>query len=274
MALVPQVARAGDKGILDVHDDPVHPLGSIYRDQETGFTWQYLKAGEDLELGDCVKPWHNMFAITNLANAAAAGTKELNVGSSVELLGSTSNLRHIKNRSKEKEFAMLEVVSGTGAGQIGIILDIEDHKMVVEWDSDAGTLTTALDTTSDIEIFANWFSRKTIVADEPTLAVIQQRDGVSQNKYFWGGYCVNGSIKIAEAVTRGACLNTHATDGNAGLKGDTHDYSVAVANVSLDPAASSRDIVSAMVKCALLIGEVPTRTDLGYIASTVAPAAA
>lgn len=285
MALVPQIARAGDLGILDVHDEPVHPLGSIFHDQQTGFMWQYLKAGNDFDYGDTAEPWYNMFTITNLANAAGAGTKELDVGDSVELLGSSSNLRHIKNRSKEKEFAMLYVTGGTGAGQIGIIHNIEDHKLTVEWMTKDGTLTTALDTTSDIEIFAPWFSRKTTEADKPVSAVIQQWDGVDMNEYFWGGFCVTGGIKLGAGTTdvsvvRGDDLTTVATinsaiSGAVAPAGDASEHKVATALSSVTLATDNSSLtIPALIKCELLVGEVPSRTDLGYTGSTVAPAAA
>lgn len=285
MALLPQISRAGDQGILDVHDEPIHPLGSIFHDQETGYVWQYLKAGNDFDYGDTVEPWYEMFTITNLANAAAAGTKELNVGDSVELLGSSSNLRHIKNLSKQKEYAMLHVVGGTGVGQIGIILDIEDHKLTVEWLTKAGTLTTALDTTSDIKIFAPWFARKTTQLDKPTLAVIQQWDGLKMNEYFWGGYCLTGAIKLGAgttdvAVTAGDDLTTVATINSAisgavapGGDATEHKTATALSNVTLATDNASL-IIPALIECELMPGEVPVRTDVGYTSSTVAPAAA
>lgn len=284
MALVPQVARAGDQGLLDVHDEPVHPLGSIFRDQETGYVWQYLKAGNDFDYGDTVEPWYEMFTITNLANAAPAGTKELNVGSSVDLLASTSNLRHIKNRSKQKEYAMLHVVGGTGAGQIGVILDIESNKLVVEWFTKDGTLETALDTTSDIKIFAPWFGRKTTQLDKPTLAVIQQWDGLKMNEYFWGAKCVQGAIKLGAgtadvAVTAGDDLTTVATI-NSAISGavapgsDTTEHKTATALSTVTLATDNASlIIPALINCELEIGEVPVRTDLNYVSSTVAPAA-
>lgn len=284
MALIPQIARAGDQGLLDVHDDPVHPLGSIFRDEETGYVWQYLKAGNDFDYGDTVEPWYEMFTITNLANAAAAGTRELNVGDSVELLGSSSNLRHIKNRSKQKEFAMLHVVGGTGVGQIGVILDIEDHKLVVEWLNEEGTLTTALDTSSDIKIFAPWFGRKTTQLDKPTLAVVQQWDGLKMNQYFWGGSCLTGAIKLGAgstdvAVVAGDDLTTVATINSVingavapGTATTSHRTATALDTVTLATDNASL-IIPALIACELMPGEVPTRVDLGYISSTVAPAA-
>lgn len=285
MALLPQISRAGDQGILDVHDEPVHPLGSIFRDQETGYIWQYLKAGNDLDYGDTVEPWYEMFTITDLANAAAAGTKVLDVGSSVDLLSSTSNLRHIKNRSKEKEFAMLHVVGGTGAGQVAVIIDIASGKLTVEWLTKDGLLETALDTTSDIKIFAPWFARKTTQLDKPTLAVVQQWDGLKMNQYFWGGRCVQGAIKLGAgttdvAVTAGDDLTTVATINSAisgavapGTDTTEHKTATALSTVTLATDNASL-IIPALIHCELEIGEVPVRTDLNYISSTVAPAAA
>jgi len=284
MALIPQVARAGDQGLLDVHDEPVHPLGSIFRDQETGYVWQYLKAGNDLDYGDTVEPWYEMFTITNLANAASAGTKEINVGDSVELLGSSSNLRHVKNRSRQKEFAMLHVTGGAGVGQIAVIIDIEDHKLVVEWLTKEGTLTTALGTDSDIKIFAPWFARKTTQLDKATSAVVQQWDGLKMNEYFWGGYCLTGAIKLGAAttnvaVTAGDDLTTVATI-NSAISGavapgtDTTEHKTATALDTVTLATDNASlIIPALIECELMPGEVPTRTDLGYTASTVAPAA-
>lgn len=284
MALVPQVARAGDKGLLDVHDEPVHPLGSIFKDQETGYVWQYLKAGDDLNYGDAVKPWYEMLpTVTNLANAAGAGTRELNVGNSVDLLASTGNLRHVKNRSRQKEYAMLHVNSDTGQGQIGVILDIEDHKLVVEWLTEDGSLETALDTTSDLKFFAPWFAKKTDGDDEATLAVIQQWDGVKTNEYFWGANCAIGAIRFytpatQAALTAGDRLTT--TDGSDGaVVGNVADteHTTAIALTTTEETeftASSSVIIPALIRCELMPGEVPVRHDVGYTASTTAPPAA
>lgn len=285
MALLPQISRAGDLGILDVHDEPVHPLGSVFHDQETGYIWQYLKAGNDFDYGDTAEPWYEMFSVTNLANAAAAGTKEIDVGDSVELLGSSSNLRHIKNLSKQKEHAMLHVTGGAGVGQVGIIIDIEDHKLTVEWLTKDGTLTTALGTDSDFKIFAPWFARKTTQLDKPTLAVIQQWDGLKMNEYFWGGYCLTGVIKLGAgttnvAVTAGDDLTTVATINSAingavapGTDTTEHKTATALSTVTLATDNASL-IIPALIECELMPGEVPVRTDTGYISSTVAPAAA
>lgn len=284
MAVLPQIARIGDQGLLDVHDDPVHPLGSIYKDPESGYVWQYLKAGNDFDQGDVFEPWYEMFTITNLANAAAAGSKELDVGSSVELLGSSSNLRHVKNLSKQKEYAMLHVVGGTGVGQVGIILDIEDHKLTVEWLNKEGTLTTALDTTSDIKIFAPWFARKTTQLDKPTLGTIQQYDSFKMNQYFWSLKCGTGLIKLGAgttdvAVTAGDDLTTVATI-NSAISGavapgsDTTEHITATALTTVTLATDNSSlIIPAIIDCPLEIGEVPVRHDVGYTASTEYPAA-
>ncbi|MEG9862133.1 MAG: hypothetical protein V6Z81_06480 [Parvularculales bacterium] len=272
MAHMWSLPRADDDGVLGVHDEPYVPLGSIYHDSETGYVWQYFKAGEALSYGDAVVQSLSIHTITNLATAAPAGTRELN-DSGENFLTSLARIK--PKNSRQKEFAMLQVISGTGAGQRGIIHEIQQNRLVVEWDSETtatqhqGDLATALATDSDIQIFAPWLAEQSDAADEPTIGFVQQRDGVAQDKYFWALYCGIGKFRAGAAVTAGLALTTDATAGRMGPKGDTADFFSGIALA----AGADGDRVWGQLQAALMIGEVPTVTDIGYQPSTRPPPA-
>lgn len=296
MAIFWSLPRADDDGVLGVHDEPYAPLGSQYHDTETGFTWQYLKAFHDLNFGDAVMPAYNLFTITDLDTAAAAGSTELN-HATFNSGSFLTNLARVKSRSKQKELAMLQVTgSGTAGaiGQRGIITEIQAQRLVVEWLTDDGSLGTALPDTSDIEIFADWLARKsgytindatnnagggtTNAADVPTIGFVQQPDGVKQDEYFWALYCGKGTFVAGSAVSRGNALvpQSGASSGagrlKAAAKADGAANDINRCGTSLVDAASG-NTAWGNLKATMLIGEVPVKTDIGYQASTVAPPA-
>lgn len=266
MAHMWSLPRADDDGVLGVHDEPYVPLGSIYHDSETGYVWQYLKAAEALTEGEAVVQSLGLHTITDLATAAAAGTRELN-DTGENFLSSLP--RVTPKNSRQKEFAMLQVTGGTGVGQRGIIHEIQQTRLIVEWDSDDGDLETALDTTTDIEIFAPWLAKKSTGADQATIGFVQQDDGVAQDKYFWALFCGQGKFRAGAALTAGVALTTDATAGRLAAKGDTADFFAGTSQATL----ADGNIGWGQLQAALLIGEVPTVTDIGYQPSTKPPPA-
>lgn len=274
MAVTWDIARGDDSGVLGVHDEPFHPLGTIYQDMETGFVWQYVKAEEELTFGQAVKPSYNLLRTTaGQVAAAAAGTREINVVQGLNLL--TSLARVNPRNSRQKEYAMLDVVGGTGAGQQGIIHEIQRNRLIVEWDGFVnnkpnGNLLTALDNTSLIEIYALWLGQKTTDADDPTIGFVQQRDGVPLGKYFWILYCGTGKFLSGAAIARGGALMAGATDGTLIPATAAALNRVGISNVTV---AGSAGQFSGTLKANILIGEVPTRIDIGYNPSTQPPPA-
>lgn len=265
MAYLPDLPRADDDGVLAVHDEPYAPLGSCYRDQQTGYVYQYLKAAEALQYGDALEATA-LHTITDLATAAAVGSTELNDSGETFL----TSLARVKKTSRQKEMAMLSVIGGTGAGQTGIITEIQNTRLIVEWNTEDGTLGTALDNTSDIRIFATWLASRTDAAGAPTVGFAQQRDGVAQDKYFWALYEGKGIYRAGAAVAEGNALTPDATAGRL----------APIAATNLNPACGWADHVAAdgargwaSLKANILVGEVPVVTDIGYQASTTAPPA-
>jgi len=262
MALLFSLPRADDDGVLGVHDEPYVPLGSCYMDAETGYTWQYLKAAVDLAQGEAVSPSTNLHTLDNVDVATAAGSREL-VDNGSNFL---TSLVRVEKTSRQKEFALIQVVSGTGNGQSGIIHEIQKTKLLIEWISSDGSLKTALDTTSDVAISAPWLAKKA-ASDIAVLGFVQQPNGVSQDEYFWALFCGQGLAKAGAAITAGAALTAHSTAGTVDVKGDAADFNIGTALF----AAAANDLFLVSIKATLLIGEVPIKTDIGYQASTVAP---
>ena len=263
MARMWSLPRADDEGVVAQHDEPYAPLGSIYQDAETGYFWQYLKAAEALAFGQAVRPYYNIHTVTGLSTAAPAGSREL-IDANENFL---TSLARVKTQSRWKEMAMLTVVGGTGIGQRGTIIEIQQERLVVEWDSTDGGLATALDTTSNLEIFAPWLARTT-VADTATIGFVQRPDGYEQDKYFWALYCGTGTYHTGGAVARGNALTTDASAGYLKPKGDSDDYFAGTAGASI----ADDNLTWGTLQASLLIGEVPVKTDVGYTPSTLTPA--
>ena len=262
MARLWSLPRADDEGVVAQHDEPYVPLGSCYWDAETGFTWQYLKAGEALAFGEAVRPSYNLHTITGLSTAAPAGSREL-IDANENFL---TSLVRVNTQSRWKEMAMLTVSGGTGIGQRGIIIEIQQERLVVEWDSPDGSLTTALDTTSNLEIFADWLAVKS-AEDTAVTGFVQRKDGYLQDKYFWALHTGKGTYHTGANVVRGNPLTTDASVGYLRPKVAADDYFAGTAGVSI-----VNDHLSwGNLQASLMIGEVPVRTDVGYTPSTVAP---
>lgn len=271
MAIFWSLPRADDTGVLGVHDEPICPLGSQYHDAETGYIWQYLKAGENLVFGDALVPNRNMHTVTDLATAAEAGSMEINDTTENFL----TSLPRVKPKSKQKEMAMLQIVGGTGVGQRAVITEIYQTRLVVEWLTSNGALETALGTDTDIEIFADWLATKSGTKDVSTIGFVQQLDGVQQDEYFWALWCGKGTVrKAAGSITRGAALTADAggrvTTLMRATDGSTN--SIRTCGSALVETAAVGNLF-ANLKAEHLIGEVPVRTDVGYQASSIAPPA-
>ena len=262
MALLWSLPRADSEGVLAQHDEPYAPLGSIYQDAKTGYIWQYLKSGVALTFGLAVGPSYNVHTITGLTTPAPAGSREL-IDANENFL---TSLVRIKTQSRWKEMAMLTVVGGTGIGQRGTIIEIQQERLVVEWDSSDGSLTVALDTTSNIEIFADWLATLA-PEDTATTGFVQRPDGYLQDKYFWALCKGKGTYHAGSTIVRGNALTT---DNNAGLlkvKAAGDIYFAGTAGTS----QVNNSLTWGILQASLMIGEVPVRTDIGYTSSTVAP---
>ena len=189
--------RVDDAGILAINDEPYVPLGSQYHDKDTGEIWQYVKAFEALNYADALTMTMNVHTVSTLGTAAPAGSIELN--DSGENFFTAGNMERLVRTTRQREHAMLEVVDGTGAGQRATIIEIQQNRLIVEWDTPDGTLQTALDTTSDLEIYAPWMARRSSAEDQPTIGWCQNRNGVEQDKYFWALACGIGTFRLGNA---------------------------------------------------------------------------
>lgn len=278
MAVLPDLPRADDDGVLAIHDEPYAPLGSCYQDQDTGYMYQYLKAAEALLYGDALQSYYALHTITNLdLSYLPTGVTTIPAGAH-DIEDRTENfltsLARVVPNSKQMEMAMLSVISGAGVGQRGIITEFQNNRLVVEWDTQDGALEVALDATTDIEIYADWLARKVRNPAAQTIGFVQNRNGVPQDKYFWALYEGKG-VYIAGAViaAAGTVLTPHATDGRLGPRGASDNNTAGYALTGIaDPGAAGR-LGRASLKANILVGEVGVRQDIGYTSSTNRPPA-
>ena len=110
-----------------------------------------------------------------------------------------------------RAYAMLQVFSGAGHGQLGVITDYNEHEMTVRWDTEDGTLGTALTTASDLEWVAPWLMEETDAVDEEINGFAQ----LAATKGQYGLILEEGLGKVlgVAAVAAGDQLVSSATDG-------------------------------------------------------------
>lgn len=213
--------------------------------------WVYLKAGVVLEQGEGLMSNMSIGTIiTNLDTVSAAGSDLItDTGSTFETDGVLTGM-------------MISVHGGTGLGQFGIVLEVQSETVLrIQWlSSGDGKLDTALDTTSDLTVFAPWLG--ILCANDKTCIGFAQID-VALNSFFWA--LVNG-------IGYGVMDTSVAMAENDPLTiGDTSGQLTKVAATDLDsPCATAVHIMTTDATQAVImahartISSVPFGDQFGY----------
>lgn len=208
--------RGTDDGVYSINDEPYAALGECYSEHETDSIWVYLKASVALAKGEAVKGKIITLSAA-LAAAVAAGTHKLNHAAATF---NTTLSGVPADGAKNYENAEIHIGAGTGAGQNGTIISYTNTELTIYWDSDDGTLKTALvggagdATDSKYQLNIPWLAVKAETAD--SVIGFAQRD-VAAGKYFWALNEGRGVAHTGEEIAAadvGGELNIHAsTDG-------------------------------------------------------------
>lgn len=203
-----------EKGERDVHDEPRQALGSCYIPNTDDTTLCYVRFAEDVTEGDVIRTKYAHYSKTNLSPQTNGGSVYAPAGTQIitehdatyeaSLNGSSEN--QIPPEPTLRDYAKIAITDGTGVGQRGYITHYTNKVLNIRWyDTDDGTLKTALDGTSDYEIFAPWLVEKAF-AD---------------------------AASATEAATNGIVLARSAKAGQYGLVGVEGDFPVRV-NATVD----------------------------------------
>ena len=197
-----------------IHDYPIVPLGTCVVDDQDDREWVYLKARAALTKGHALQASLNILG-TGLDNlhTVAAGTRQITFTTAEITAANLTLLNRVADNSQNGEYLELYVHGGAGVGQQAIVVAKDDRVFDLWWDSDDGGLETALDATSDLELFAMWWAHAANNADG-TIALAQA--DIAQDKYFWGLRKGRGVGVAHNAITANTSLKPTDVAGEIG----------------------------------------------------------
>ena len=256
-----QVGLSG--GQFNVHEEPQANPGSCFYDNKNGKIWVYMKANVALKQGEAVTIqtlWGG--ALDDVFDAASAGSIYLKRASG----GTTNlatNLPGLQNDYEYKERPIIYAYSGTGHGQMGVIVEVLEDRFEVEWlTSDDGKLKTATAATTDFHVYAPYLAIK--ATDEVQGVVgFPQVIAIAKDEYFWALHKGNGIGRRIKGTTAGIAhgAGLQASDTTAGLleglSGDTHTEAVAFSMTAVAINDATIDLIPIVARGNMLPGTIP-----------------
>ena len=153
-----------EKGVGDVHDEPQMALGGCYISNTDDAIYTYVRFAEDVQQGAAMQTKYNHYSKQNLSPQTNGGTVYAPAGSrEITEYNATylTSLAGFPTEPTHRDYARIRVQSGAGIGQEGYITNYTDTVLKIGWyDSDDGTLKTALDGTSDYLVWAPWYMQE------------------------------------------------------------------------------------------------------------------
>ena len=150
-----------EDGYRDLHDEPKVALGGCFVSNVDDVKLSYVRFSEDVEEGDTVRTKFDHYTKTNLSPQTSGGSVYAPAGTQrIKEHDATykTSLAGIPEEPTLRDYAKIAITDGTGAGQRGYITHYTDKVLNIRWyDTDDGTLKTALDETSDYAIWAPWY---------------------------------------------------------------------------------------------------------------------
>ena len=156
------------------------PLGQCYWNEDDQQKLRYVRFAEAVKEGASLTTKLPMGTEDNIAAVAPVGSTKVTVLASTvvaaaSLLTAESKLGFIDKDPTTREYdydpssrahAIVHVHTGTGADQFGVITDYNTHDITVRWDTEDGTLETALALDSDLTWVAPWLMEETDASTE------------------------------------------------------------------------------------------------------------
>ena len=248
-----------EEGYKTLHDDPKQALGSCYVSNSDDTALVYVRFAENATEGDSVQLKSTLYAKTNLSPQESGGSGYAPAGSQKITEHDAAYLTSLDGLPPEptlRDYAYIHITSGTGVGQEGYITNYTDKVLNIRWyDTDDGTLKTALDATSDYIVWAPWFMAKANANDANALRApvngVVLTESAKKHQYGLIGVTGDFRVKVNEAVLAGDVLIPVVTPGNAGEnhKATAADVPNGFATVQAhaNPAASATVLVRSTV---------------------------
>ena len=208
-----------EKGYRDVHEKPRVTLAGCYVSNTDDVKLSYIRFAEDMAEGDTVRIKYNHYTKTDLSPKTSGGSDFPAAGSQVISEHDATYLASL-NGSDEKElppeptlrdYAKIAITGGAGAGQRGYITHYTDKVLNIRWyDTEDGTLETALTATSDYAIYAPWYVERAFSdaasATEGTVNGIVLARSVKKGEYGFVGVEGDFPVQVNVAVDAGDLL--------------------------------------------------------------------
>lgn len=201
--MIPTLPKVEKYGEYTIHDEPQNRLGEYFCNNKTNQLFVYLRANEDLSEGAALSSVAPISITTGL-QAAAAGSKQLKFGASIDL---DELLPRVPNDPKFSEYVIVGVV---GSSESGILYSHTKRAADMSWDTDNLLLETALAENASIDIAIPWLAREA-GADLGVIAIAQR--AIAAGKYFWGLVEGLGKAYADAAVAAGVPLYVITTEG-------------------------------------------------------------
>lgn len=237
-----------EEGYKTLHDAPKQDLGSCYVMNTDDTTLVYVRFAEDVQEGDAVRMKFNHYEKSNLSPQADGGSVYAPAGSQkITEHDATyeTSLAGIPKEPTLRDYALIRVVGGTGAGQEGYITHYTNKVLNIRWyDQDDGTLKTALDATSDYAVWAPWYveraySNAAAATIGPVNGIVLTRSA-KKDQYGLIGVEGNFRVRVDEAVAAGDILIPDLTANQGqGVKPGADDTVQPYATVHATAAADS-----------------------------------
>lgn len=202
-----------EDGYKTLHDAPQQALGSCYILNTDDIELSYVRFSEDVKEGDCVRTKFDHYTNTDMSPETSGGT-DFPVAGSQKISENDAtyltSLAGIPDEPTRRDYAKIAITGGTGDGQRGYITHYTNKVLNIRWyDTDDGTLETALDATSDYAIWAPWYMERAFAdAASATKGVVNGivLSDAQKDQYGLIGVVGDFPVNVDEAVTAGDFL--------------------------------------------------------------------
>lgn len=199
-----------EEGYKTLHDEPKQALGSCYVSNTDDKMYSYVRFAEDVKEGHAVRTKFEHFNKANISPATSGGSDFPAAGSqkiSEHDAAYETSLAGIPKEPTLRDNAFIRIYGGTGIGQEGYITHYTNKVLNIRWyDTNDGTLKTALGADSDYEVWAPWYMEKAY--SNAAAAVIGPVNGVvltDAKKNQYGLIGVRGIFRVM--VSGGATVD-------------------------------------------------------------------
>lgn len=285
--MITALPKTFEDGLRSIHTEPEMPLGEVFHSTDEMIYTSYVRFAEAVDVGDAVRTKYGLYTKNNLSPQASGGSVYAPVGSELitehdatyltSLADSLTTNPAMPPNPEYRDYGEIAIVGGTGAGQHGVVHEYTNKVLNIRWYSNDsakntlgkytdGTLTTALDATSDYVITAPWYVEKVdAAAGAGTVnGVVLAR--AKKGEYGLIIYCGTNFIKVQEAVTAGQTIYPHVGSSDDGEGDQPAAVPLFDSYATVLHAGAANALVRAQIRCqpVSIVPNLPQMQDRGF----------